>query len=36
MGAQPFHSPSGHLCVCLRLNGIPMPALYGPSTDEQN
>ena len=24
-----------HLCVYLRLNGIPVPALYGPSADEQ-
>jgi uncharacterized damage-inducible protein DinB len=25
----------GHLCVYLRLNDIPIPALYGPSGDEQ-
>lgn len=25
----------GHLCVYLRLNDIPVPALYGPSGDEQ-
>ncbi|QDU07836.1 DinB family protein [Gimesia aquarii] len=25
----------GHLCVYLRLNDIPVPALYGPSADEQ-
>jgi uncharacterized damage-inducible protein DinB len=24
-----------HLCVYLRLNGVPVPALYGPSGDEQ-
>jgi uncharacterized damage-inducible protein DinB len=24
----------GHLCVYLRLNDIPVPALYGPSGDE--
>ena len=24
------------LCVYFRLNGIPVPALYGPSADEQN
>ncbi len=24
-----------HLCVYLRLNDIPVPALYGPSADEQ-
>ncbi|MCH9653629.1 MAG: DinB family protein [Planctomycetes bacterium] len=24
-----------HLCVYLRLNNIPVPALYGPSGDEQ-
>ncbi|NUQ62958.1 MAG: DinB family protein [Pirellulales bacterium] len=24
-----------HLCVYLRLNGVPVPALYGPSADEQ-
>jgi uncharacterized damage-inducible protein DinB len=24
----------GHLCVYLRLNDIPVPALYGPSADE--
>jgi uncharacterized damage-inducible protein DinB len=24
----------GHLCVYLRLNNIPVPALYGPSGDE--
>jgi uncharacterized damage-inducible protein DinB len=23
-----------HLCVYLRLNGVPVPALYGPSADE--
>lgn len=23
-----------HLCVYLRLNGVPVPALYGPSGDE--
>ena len=26
----------GHLCVYLRLNDIPVPALYGPSGDEQS
>ncbi len=25
----------GHLCVYYRLNEIPVPALYGPSADEQ-
>jgi uncharacterized damage-inducible protein DinB len=25
----------GHLCVYLRLNDVPVPALYGPSADEQ-
>ncbi len=25
----------GHLCVYLRVNDIPVPALYGPSADEQ-
>lgn len=25
-----------HLCVYLRLNDIPVPALYGPSGDEQS
>ena len=25
----------GHLCVYLRLHDIPVPALYGPSGDEQ-
>jgi uncharacterized damage-inducible protein DinB len=25
----------GHLCVYLRLNDVPVPALYGPSGDEQ-
>ena len=25
----------GHLCVYLRLNDIPVPALYGPSGDEE-
>ncbi len=25
-----------HLCVYLRLNAIPVPALYGPSADEEN
>ena len=25
----------GHLCVYLRLNSVPVPALYGPSADEQ-
>ncbi len=25
----------GHLCVYYRLNDIPVPALYGPSADEQ-
>ena len=25
-----------HLCVYLRLNDIPVPALYGPSADEQS
>lgn len=25
----------GHLCVYLRLNEVPVPALYGPSADEQ-
>lgn len=25
----------GHLCVYLRMNDIPVPALYGPSADEQ-
>jgi uncharacterized damage-inducible protein DinB len=24
-----------HLCVYLRLNDVPVPALYGPSADEQ-
>jgi len=24
----------GHLCVYLRLNNVPVPALYGPSGDE--
>ncbi len=24
-----------HLCVYLRLNNVPVPALYGPSADEQ-
>jgi uncharacterized damage-inducible protein DinB len=24
------------LCVYLRLNDIPVPALYGPSADEMN
>ncbi len=24
-----------HLCVYLRLNEVPVPALYGPSADEQ-
>lgn len=24
-----------HLCVYLRLNGVPVPALYGPSGDEE-
>jgi len=24
----------GHLCVYLRLNDVPVPALYGPSGDE--
>ena len=24
-----------HLCVYLRLHGVPVPALYGPSADEQ-
>jgi uncharacterized damage-inducible protein DinB len=24
-----------HLCVYLRLNNIPVPAIYGPSADEQ-
>jgi uncharacterized damage-inducible protein DinB len=24
----------GHLCVYLRLNDVPVPALYGPSADE--
>lgn len=24
-----------HLCVFLRLNDIPVPAIYGPSADEQ-
>jgi uncharacterized damage-inducible protein DinB len=23
-----------HLCVYLRLNNVPVPALYGPSADE--
>jgi uncharacterized damage-inducible protein DinB len=23
-----------HLCVYLRLNGIPVPGMYGPSGDE--
>lgn len=26
----------GHLCVYLRLNDVPVPALYGPSADEQD
>ncbi|MFK7777326.1 MAG: DinB family protein [Gimesia sp.] len=26
----------GHLCVYLRLNDIPVPALYGPSGDEES
>ena len=26
----------GQLCVYLRMNGVPVPALYGPSADEQN
>jgi uncharacterized damage-inducible protein DinB len=26
----------GQLTVYLRLNGVPVPALYGPSADEQN
>jgi len=26
----------GQLCVYLRLNDIPVPALYGPSADEMN
>ena len=25
----------GHLCVYLRMNELPVPALYGPSADEQ-
>ncbi len=25
-----------HLCVYYRLNDIPVPALYGPSGDEQS
>ena len=24
----------GQLTVCLRLNDVPLPALYGPSADE--
>ena len=24
-----------HLCVYLRLNDVPVPALYGPSADEE-
>jgi hypothetical protein len=24
------------LCVYLRMNNVPVPALYGPSADEQN
>jgi uncharacterized damage-inducible protein DinB len=25
----------GQLCVYLRMNGVPVPALYGPSADEE-
>lgn len=25
----------GHMCVYLRMNDIPVPALYGPSADEE-